>query len=115
MPEFNALLCLHSLEMLEQAVRHRNQLAALYMERLGTLPGIGFQQIRSGNRSSYKDFSITVDAEAYSLSRDQLAVALALRTSIHGSITTHLCIGRRPIVSLRRQRSSCPYEFARGS
>ena len=77
MPEFNALLCLHSLEMLELAVRHRNQLAALYMERLGTLPGIGFQQIRSGNRSSYKDFSITVDAEAYSLSRDQLAAALA--------------------------------------
>jgi dTDP-4-amino-4,6-dideoxygalactose transaminase len=77
MPEFNALLCLHSLEMLELAVRHRNQLAALYMERLGTLPGIGFQQIRSGNRSSYKDFSITVDAEAYSLSRDQPATALA--------------------------------------
>lgn len=77
MPEFNALLCLRSLEMLEQAVRQRNQIAALYMERLGTLPGIGFQQIRSGNRSSYKDFSITVDTEAYGLSRDQLAAALA--------------------------------------
>jgi dTDP-4-amino-4,6-dideoxygalactose transaminase len=77
MPEFNALLCLRSLDMLEQAARHRNQIASLYMERLGTLPGIGFQQIRSGNRSSYKDFSITIDADAFGLSRDQLAAALA--------------------------------------
>lgn len=77
MPEFNALLCLRSLEMLEQAARRRNQVAALYQERLGALPGLDFQQIHPGNRCSYKDFSLTVDPDAFGLSRDQLAVALA--------------------------------------
>jgi dTDP-4-amino-4,6-dideoxygalactose transaminase len=77
MPEFNALLCLRSLDMLEPAARRRNQVAALYHERLGTLPGLGFQQVHPGDRCSYKDFSITVDADAFGLSRDQLAVALA--------------------------------------
>src|SRR5215510_8901621 len=77
MPEFNAMLCLHSLGMLEPSVRRRNHVAALYHERLSSLPGLGFQQIRPGNRSSYKDFSFTIDPEAFGLSRDQLAVALA--------------------------------------
>lgn len=76
MPEFNAILCLRSLEMLEQAARRRNQIAALYRERLGALPGLGFQKIQPGNRCSYKDFSLTVSTEAFGLSRDQLAVAL---------------------------------------
>ena len=77
MPEFNALLCLRSLALLEQAARRRNQVAALYQERLGTLPGIGFQKIHPGNRCSYKDFSITVDPDVFGLRRDQLAVALS--------------------------------------
>jgi len=77
MPEFNALLGLHSLAMLEDAARRRNQVVALYHQELGRLPGIGFQTVRHGNRSSYKDFSITVDSDAFGLTRDQLALALA--------------------------------------
>lgn len=77
MPEFNAMLCLRSLDMLEQAVRRRNQIATLYQECLGRLPGLAFQKIHPGNRCSYKDFSLTVSANAFGLSRDQLAVALA--------------------------------------
>lgn len=77
MPEFNALLCLRSLGMLEQAARRRNQIAALFQEQMGKLPGLGFQQIQPGNRCSYKDFSMTVDTAAFGISRDQLAVALA--------------------------------------
>jgi dTDP-4-amino-4,6-dideoxygalactose transaminase len=77
MPEFNAMLCLRSLAMLEHAARRRNHIAALYHEQLGALPGLGFQQIQSGNRSSYKDFSLTIAPEVFGLSRDQLAGALA--------------------------------------
>jgi dTDP-4-amino-4,6-dideoxygalactose transaminase len=77
MPEFNAMLCLRSLAMLEQAARRRNHVASRYHERLSALPGLGFQQIQSGNRSSYKDFSLTIDPDAFGLSRDQLAGALA--------------------------------------
>jgi dTDP-4-amino-4,6-dideoxygalactose transaminase len=77
MPEFNAMLCLRSLDMLEQAARRRNQIAVMYQERLGCLPGLAFQKVQSGNRCSYKDFSLTVTADAFGISRDQLAVALA--------------------------------------
>lgn len=77
MAEFNALLGLHSLPMLEDAACRRNEVAALYQEELGGLPGIGFQEVRPGNRNSYKDFSITVDPDAFGLTRDELALALA--------------------------------------
>jgi dTDP-4-amino-4,6-dideoxygalactose transaminase len=76
MPEFNALMGLFSLKRLESAAQSRNETANYYQEMLGRLPGIEFQQVCSGDRSSYKDFSITVDAETFGLSRDQLALAL---------------------------------------
>jgi dTDP-4-amino-4,6-dideoxygalactose transaminase len=76
LPEFNALMGLHSLRKLEAAASRRNEIASLYQQTLAVVPGIGFQQVRRGNRNSYKDFSITVDAEAFGLSRDELAIAL---------------------------------------
>lgn len=77
MPEINALLGQFSLLNLEASARHRNQLAELYQERLGRVPGLSFQKVSAGNRSSYKDFSIIVDADAFGLRRDELALALA--------------------------------------
>jgi dTDP-4-amino-4,6-dideoxygalactose transaminase len=76
MPEFNALLGQYSLRNLEAAVRHRNELADLYRLRLRQVPGVGFQEVRRGNRSSYKDFSVTIDPDVFSLTRDELALAL---------------------------------------
>lgn len=77
MPEFNALMGIHSLRMLEDAARRRNEVIALYRSEIGSLPGIGFQEVQTGNRNSYKDFSITIDPDAFGLSRDQVAAALA--------------------------------------
>jgi len=77
MPEFNALLGLHSLENLEHAAESRNETAALFHEALGRIPGIGFQEVRNGDRNSYREFSITIDADSFGLTRDELAVALA--------------------------------------
>lgn len=77
LPELSALMGAHSLRKLEGAARRRNEVASLYREALGVLPGVGFQQARDGNRNSYKDFSVTVDANAFGLSRDDLARALA--------------------------------------
>lgn len=77
MPEFNALLGLRSLERLEDAAQTRNQTADLYQEMLGLLPGVAFQEVRSGDRNSYKDFSVTFDPDAFGLTRDELAQALA--------------------------------------
>lgn len=77
MPEFNALLGLHSLNKLEQAAIHRNETAAIFQEVLGSLPGIRFQEVHSEDRHSYREFSMTVDEKAFGINRDELAVALA--------------------------------------
>jgi dTDP-4-amino-4,6-dideoxygalactose transaminase len=76
MGEFNAILGLKSLEMLEDAALARNQVASLYQELMGKLPGIQFQKVMPGDRCSYKDFSITVNEDAFGLSRDLLSQAL---------------------------------------
>lgn len=77
MPEFNALVGLHSLERLEEAAQTRNQSVEMFQEMLGILPGVGFQAVRPGNRCSYKDLSVTFDPGEFGLSRDELALALA--------------------------------------
>lgn len=77
MAEYNAILGRHSLAQLETAATNRNRYAAAYRERLSTLPGIGFQHVRAEDRCSYKDFSITINASEFGLSRDHLAQALA--------------------------------------
>lgn len=77
MSELHALLGLRGLAGLEEAVRCRQQTAALYREHLGGLPGIRFQEVRAGDRSSYKDFAIFVDAAEFGIDRDTLAAALA--------------------------------------
>jgi dTDP-4-amino-4,6-dideoxygalactose transaminase len=78
LPEFNALLGLSSLELLEAAAASRNRSADLFRELLGELPGTGFQQVRPGDRCSYKDFSVTIDPGRFGLDRDELALALAV-------------------------------------
>src|SRR5206468_13052776 len=77
MPELSALMGLHSLRGLEQAARHRNRTAEVYQKELGRLPGIGFQKVADGDRSSYREFSIVIDPKSFGLNRDQLAFALA--------------------------------------
>lgn len=76
MSEFNALMGIESLRLLDANVRRRNGAVELYKRRLSKLPGIGFQAVRSGNRSSYKDFSIFIDARRFGMSRDRLHEAL---------------------------------------
>lgn len=76
MSEFNALLGIESLEILEKNIIRRNKMVEQYKKRLGALPGLTFQKIKAGDRSSYKDFSIHVDKRRFGLNRDQLHNAL---------------------------------------
>ncbi|MBI4362107.1 MAG: DegT/DnrJ/EryC1/StrS family aminotransferase [Euryarchaeota archaeon] len=76
MSELHALLALQSLKMLEKNVERRNRLAALYRKELGKLPGLTFQKILLGNRSTCKDFSVVIDPQKFGLTRDQVAKAL---------------------------------------
>jgi dTDP-4-amino-4,6-dideoxygalactose transaminase len=76
MSELSAILGIESLRLLESTAARRIQLACLYMEGLGTLPGITFQKITPKGRSSYKDFTILVDESLFGMHRDCLAWAL---------------------------------------
>ena len=76
MPEFNAILGIRSLEMLEENAERRNAVVKRFRERLERLPGLTFQRIRPGDRCSYKDLSVLVDEGEFGLTRDQLAQAL---------------------------------------
>lgn len=76
MSELHALMGLRGLPQLEAAANRRNEIAECYQDALGALPGISFQQIRSGDRCSYKDLSITVEPSAFGITRDELALAL---------------------------------------
>jgi dTDP-4-amino-4,6-dideoxygalactose transaminase len=75
MSEFHAAIVLSGLDHLEDRVATRNTLAAGYRERLGHLPGIGFQTVPAGRRSSMKDFTIVVSSE-FGLARDHVVRAL---------------------------------------
>ena len=46
-------------------------------KKLAEIPGITFQEILPCDRSSFKDFTIRIETEAFGLERDHLKVALA--------------------------------------
>ncbi|MFX1385150.1 MAG: DegT/DnrJ/EryC1/StrS family aminotransferase, partial [Promethearchaeota archaeon] len=72
MAEFNSILALKSLEILEKNVNNRQKIVLQYKERLKRLPGISFQEIEENSRSSYKDFAIKIEAADFGLTRDKL-------------------------------------------
>lgn len=76
MSEFNALLGLQSLKMLESNIEKRNQLTQLYKEHLSSLPGIQFQAVPLQLRTTYKDFAILLNPKEFGMSRDLLAEEL---------------------------------------
>ncbi len=76
MPEFNAALGLRGLPLVESKVERRNQVAGMYTDGLRGLPGVSFQKVEPGDRNTYKDYSIHVDAHRFGCTRDQLATAL---------------------------------------
>ena len=76
MSEFHAAMALESLVNLDESLERRRFLAGLYRRHLEDVPGIGFQALSARDTSTFKDLTIKVDAEAFGLSRDGLALAL---------------------------------------
>jgi dTDP-4-amino-4,6-dideoxygalactose transaminase len=77
MSEFHALLGLRNLQALEQSLTRRFSLIERYKRRLKGLPGIRFQHVPHGCRSSTNYFVVHVDAEKCPVSRDELHSRLA--------------------------------------
>jgi dTDP-4-amino-4,6-dideoxygalactose transaminase len=76
MSELHAATALASFEDLEERIARRNELADRYHKVLGDLPGITFPQVADGDRSTYKDLTILIDAEEFG--SDAASVARAL-------------------------------------
>lgn len=74
--EIHAAIGRQSLKMLEGVVAFRNELACLMTGALKDIPGVGFQTITEGSRTTYKDFVITIDESTFGCSRDAAAWAL---------------------------------------
>lgn len=77
MSEFHAALARRGLEGIERRIERRNQIRLHYERLLQRVPGLGFQKIRPGCRSTCKDFSVLVDEAAFGAPRDWLFDALA--------------------------------------
>jgi dTDP-4-amino-4,6-dideoxygalactose transaminase len=76
MSEFHAAVALASLDGLEERIEARNRLAGQYRQALGPLPGISFPTVLDGDRSTYKDFTVLVDAQGFGLEAATLGTAL---------------------------------------
>jgi len=76
MLEFSAILGLKNLNKIEEVINIRNKLAHQYRAKLSKISGIEFQKIDDNCRSTFKDFAILINEEAFGLNRDALASAL---------------------------------------
>lgn len=79
MPEVSAILGLASLQRLDEVAARRAAAAAAYSTALAGIPGLSFQQIPQGCTTSWKDFTIGIDAAAFGMSRPALQQALAMK------------------------------------
>jgi dTDP-4-amino-4,6-dideoxygalactose transaminase len=77
MSEFHAAIAIRSLADLDERIDRRNMLAAAYKSALSQIPGIRFPLVPDGDRTTFKDFTILVDAESFGLDAAGLAAALA--------------------------------------
>jgi dTDP-4-amino-4,6-dideoxygalactose transaminase len=82
MQEFNAILGLEALKVIDRHIVNRHRYAAELRERLKHIPGIGYQFIRPYVHSNYQNFAILIDADQFGVSRDLLYEAL-LSENIH--------------------------------
>lgn len=76
MSEIHAAIASESLNGIEDRIVERNELAGRYRHLLGDIPGISFPTTRDGDRSTYKDFTVLVDSEAFGMDAGRLAGAL---------------------------------------
>jgi len=67
MSEFNAIIALWSLRNLEHEITWRKKIAAIYYERLQTVPGINFQKILAEGKTNFCAFAVEIDADDFGL------------------------------------------------
>ncbi|MGH8824597.1 MAG: DegT/DnrJ/EryC1/StrS family aminotransferase [Jiangellaceae bacterium] len=77
MSELHAAVALESLRDLDDHLVRRQDLADRYRHLLADLPGLRAQHVEPADRSTYKDFTIIVDENAFGVPRDSVVAALS--------------------------------------
>ena len=92
MSELHAAVALESLADLDENLAVRRTLAARYRAGLMSIPGVGVQHVDDADQSTFKDLTITVDADRFGLDRDEVVSALAqdgIETRLYFSPPVH--------------------------
>jgi dTDP-4-amino-4,6-dideoxygalactose transaminase len=76
MSELHAAVALNSLSDLVERIARRNGLVDIYQAELSGIPGVRCVTPRAGDLSTYKDFTIVVDAERFGIDAAGLASGL---------------------------------------
>lgn len=76
MAEFNAILGIEGLKIVDKKVKMRNRIAAHYTNFFRNYDGISFQEVKKENLSTFKDYSIIIDPDILGIDRDFIAMAL---------------------------------------
>ncbi|MGZ8734939.1 MAG: DegT/DnrJ/EryC1/StrS family aminotransferase [Acidimicrobiia bacterium] len=76
MSEFHAATALESLADLDEHLETRSRLAARYCHELSGISGVRVQVLEPHDTSTWKDFTIAVDAAEFGRTRDELASEL---------------------------------------
>jgi dTDP-4-amino-4,6-dideoxygalactose transaminase len=62
--------------LLDGRLAERNRLAAVYTSALSGVPGVRIPSVPEGDRSTFKDYSILIDADGYGLDAQATAELL---------------------------------------
>jgi dTDP-4-amino-4,6-dideoxygalactose transaminase len=76
MSEFQAALALAGLPLVDSKVKRQNRIAQMYSSSLAGIPGVSFPNVHASAVSTFKDFCLHIDADAFGLTRDKLIDAL---------------------------------------
>ena len=74
--ELHAAMALESLALLDEHLERRRAVAAAYAAGLAGVPGLALQEVDAGDEPTWKDVTVTVDAERFGLPRDLVVRAL---------------------------------------
>ncbi len=77
MSELHAAVALESLAGLTSRLDRRAEIAGRYRSGLENIPGVGMQTIDPCDRSTFKDFTVTIDERAFGMPRDLVVTALS--------------------------------------
>jgi dTDP-4-amino-4,6-dideoxygalactose transaminase len=76
MQEFNALLGLENLAIVNRHIANRREVGQTLRDELSSVPGLVFQAVRNSCDPNFQNFVLLVDPRGFGMSRDQLCAAL---------------------------------------